>query len=93
MVHPLLMAQITIHRKLTNYYNQLVGLWFEHGTNRETTLFDLMERRHFKYNYLREKYITFYINLLEERLLLYEMGYLLLLQKQSYDKKYLMQEN
>ena len=33
-----------------NYYNQLVGLWFEHGTNRETTLFDLMERRHFKYN-------------------------------------------
>lgn len=73
-----------------NYYNQLVGLWFEHGVNKETTLFDLMERRHFKYNYLREKYIEFYIKLSEESLLLYEMGqYLLLLQKQSYDKKVL----
>ena len=72
------------------YYNQLVGLWFEQ-TTKDTTIFDSLEQRHFKYNYLREKYIVFYIKLLEERLFLLEMGqYLQLLEKQSYDKKVLL---
>ena len=72
------------------YYNQLVGLWFEQ-TTKDTTIFDSLEQRHFKYNYLREKYIAFYIKLLEERLFLFEMGqYLQLLEKQSYDKKVLL---
>ena len=70
------------------YHPQLVGLWFEIGNDREKSTFDLLQARPLKYNCLRDKYLRFYIHVVEACQGLNELNcYLQCLERQYGDKQ------
>ena len=70
------------------YHPQLVGLWFEIGNDREKSTFDLLQARPLKYNCLRDKYLRFYIHVVEACRGLNELNcYLHCLERQYGDKQ------